>query len=168
MPRLHRAARAGLDPGLIGAALAAAITAAVLDVGPDQASAIRWLSWAAQRAAAVLLVFIYVCIAWVFFRASARPADGVTAFDNALEIFGRIGAIAEPGELGHANVLPFLVVALAAAVASHAVPERTLAWLRQQFIEMHPAYQGFALAVAANALVAMSHPTIVPFIYFQF
>ncbi|MCE9576948.1 MAG: hypothetical protein K8W52_27625 [Deltaproteobacteria bacterium] len=168
-------ALAGLHDGktdltmeMIGAALAAACAAAVLEAGPDRASALRWLSWAAQRAAAVLLVFIYVCIAWIFFRASARPVDGVTAFDNALEIFDRIGAIADPGELGHANVLPMLVVALTAAFASHWVPERPIAWLRQQFIDMHPAYQGFAIAVAANALVAMSHPTIVPFIYFQF
>jgi D-alanyl-lipoteichoic acid acyltransferase DltB (MBOAT superfamily) len=145
---------------MIGAGLAAAIAAAVLDVGPDQASAVRWLAWAGQRAAAVVLVFLYVCVAWVFFRA--------TSFDHALTVFDRIAAIGDPGELEHANILPLLVVAMTAALASHWVPDRTLAWLRDQFIAMHPAYQGFAIAVAANTLVAMSHPTIVPFIYFQF
>jgi alginate O-acetyltransferase complex protein AlgI len=108
-----------------------------------------------------VLVFAYVCVAWVFVRA--------TSFDNALAVLERIAHIGA-GELDHANLFAALLVALAAAAASHFVPPRTAAWMRDRFVAAPPVLQGAMLVIAAVALRELAHaqPKIVPFIYFQF
>jgi alginate O-acetyltransferase complex protein AlgI len=169
LARLCRLAMAGLTLGLllalrhgdpqlwvalVVAILLAATVAAGLDAGwvLSRVTALRALC----RCAASLLVVTYVLIAWVFFRA--------TSFDNALEIFRRLGAF----ELDHANVGPLVTIALAAATASHLFPDRTFAWLRDRFLALTPAQQGVVLAANALILRELANPRIVPFIYFQF
>jgi hypothetical protein len=148
--------------GAIGGALAAACVADVLDVGPDRARATLWLTWAGKRALAIVLTFHYVCLAWVFFRA--------TTFANAHEVLSRIGDIFSSAEHDHPNVSVALVIALAASVASHFVPNRTGAWLRESYVRLHPVMQGSVLGGATFALRALHHaqPKIFQFIYFQF
>ena len=134
--------------------LAAAAVAAALDAGYLVARAT--LISAAARVGATSLVFVYVVVAWVFFRA--------TSFDNALAVFRSLGAF----ELDHANVTPLVQLALVAAAAGHLFPDRTFAWLRGRFIALSALQQGLALAASALVLRELSNPRIVPFIYFQF
>ena len=61
---------------LCAAAAVLAWIADVADAGPDEATAIRWMTSAARRGLGVILTFHYVCLAWIFFRA--------TSFDDAL------------------------------------------------------------------------------------
>lgn len=139
---------------LVAAVLGCATAAAALDAGwrPTRAS----LVYVACRFTGGVLVVAYVLVAWIFFRA--------TSFDNALEIFRRLGAF----EFDHANVGPLVAVALAAAIASHLFPDRTFARLRDRFMALSPAQQGCVLAANALILRELANPRIVPFIYFQF
>ena len=126
------------------------------DVGPSLRDGLRWLGWAAARAVGVVLVFAYVCLAWVFFRAQT--------FDGALAVLRRLGA----GEWDHPNLVRLVLAALVAALASHWFAPLTFAEMRRRFVAAHPMVQGLVLAAVALVLRELAHPTIVPFIYFQF
>ena len=119
------------------------------DVGPR-------LAGYARRAIAVVLVFQYVCLAWVFFRA--------TSFDNALAVLRQIAL----AETDHANVVPIVATALAAGFAAHLWGDASFAWLRRRFVALPAWAQGAVLAGAALVLRELGHTKIVPFIYFQF
>ena len=147
--------RAAVVP-LIVVVTVAAWLADVATIGPRPDVAARWLLWAVRRAAAVVLVFAYVCLAWIFFRAQT--------FDQALAVLRRLGA----GEWDTPNLVPIIQIALAAALASHWFAPRTFAWMRARFVAAHWIVQGLVLAAAALVLRELAHPTIVPFIYFQF
>jgi D-alanyl-lipoteichoic acid acyltransferase DltB (MBOAT superfamily) len=121
-----------------------------------QVSAIDQLLYRLRRQTATLLVFAYVCLAWIFFRASS--------FDNALAILRQIALL----ELDRANLVPMVTVALAAGFATHFFADGSYRWLRARFVAM-PAYgQGLVLACCALVLRELAHTKIVPFIYFQF
>jgi D-alanyl-lipoteichoic acid acyltransferase DltB (MBOAT superfamily) len=109
-----------------------------------------------RRALAVVLVFNYVCLAWVFFRASS--------FDTALAVLRQIAA----AELDHANLVPIVTAALAVGFLCHFFPDGSFRWLRDRFCALPPPLQGAVLAAAALVLRELSHTKIVPFIYFQF
>jgi len=97
-----------------------------------------------------------VCLAWVFFRA--------TSFDNALAVLERIGA----GETDAPNLIPAVMIAVVIGFVAHCFPDRTFHWLRARFVELGPMEQAAVLTIATFILRELSHPTIVPFIYFQF
>jgi alginate O-acetyltransferase complex protein AlgI len=128
----------------------------LVEIGPDLGELGRLALAGWRRFVGVVLVFNYVCLAWVFFRA--------TSFDNALLILQRIGA----REWDSPNLIPVVVFAVAAGFVAHFFPGRTFAWLRARFVGLLPIEQGGILACAALVLGELSHPTIVPFIYFQF
>lgn len=138
----------------VALALAAAVTASALDAGHvlTRGAVIA----GAARAGATALVWLYVLVAWVFFRA--------TSFDNALAVFRSLGAF----ELDHANVTPLVTLALAASAAGHLFPDRTFCWLRDRFLSLSAPRQGVLLAASALVLRELANPRIVPFIYFQF
>ncbi len=110
----------------------------------------------ARRALAVVLVFHYVCLAWIFFRA--------TSFDNALAVLRQLALL----ETDHANVVPIVATALATGFACHLWGDASFAWLRRRFVALPAWAQGGVLAVAALVLRELGHTKIVPFIYFQF
>jgi hypothetical protein len=110
----------------------------------------------ARRGISVVLVFNYVCLAWVFFRSSS--------FDNALAILRQIAG----GELDHANLVPIVTTALAVGFLCHFFPDGSFRWLRGRFTALPPPLQGALLAACALVLRELAHPKIVPFIYFQF
>ena len=110
----------------------------------------------ARRSIAVFLVFQYVCLAWIFFRAQS--------FDNALAILRRLAA----REFDHANVVPLLTTALAVGFLCHFFADGSFRWLRDRFCALPPWARGIVLAAAALALRELSHPKLVPFIYFEF
>ena len=138
------------------AAAALAWIADAAEVGPDQASASRWLGWAVRRGLGVVLVFHYVCLAWIFFRAQT--------FAGALAILERLAAL----EFDVPNIIPAIQLALVAAVLGHFYAPRTFAWWRDRFVTAPAVLQGAALAAAAVVLRELAVPHIVPFIYFQF
>ena len=82
----------------------------MVSVGPSRDELRRWAGWAARRGLAVVMVFHYVCLAWVFFRAKD--------FGNALAVLERLGA----GEWDAPNLIP--VIRLALVVALIASPVR--------------------------------------------
>src|SRR5690606_24144230 len=106
----------------------------------------RWAAWAARRALSVVLVFHYVCLAWIFFRA--------TSFDNALHVLERLGA----GEWDAPNLIPAIRLALAGALLAHFFAPGTFTWLRERFVTAPPPVQGLVLAACALVLRELSNP----------
>jgi D-alanyl-lipoteichoic acid acyltransferase DltB (MBOAT superfamily) len=111
---------------------------------------------AARRGIAVVLVFHYVCLAWIFFRASS--------FDNALAVLRQLA----DGSTDHPNLISLVTTALTAAFVCHCFAEGSFRWLRDRFVALPPWAQGGLLAAAALVLRQLAHHEIVPFIYFQF
>ncbi len=118
---------------------------------PREARAVR-----APRDLQVVLVFHYVCLAWIFFRAPT--------FDAALGVLRQLATL----ETDHANVIPMLSLALATGFLCHYFPDGSYRWLRDRFCAMPAWAQGALLCGAALLLRELSHTKIVPFIYFQF
>jgi len=114
------------------------------------------LVFVVRRAAAGVLVFHYVCLAWVFFRA--------TSFDNALAVLRQIAE----GSTDHANLVSLVTTALTVGFAAHFFADGSFGWLRRRFAELPAWAQGGVLACAALVLRELAHHEIVPFIYFQF
>jgi alginate O-acetyltransferase complex protein AlgI len=110
----------------------------------------------ARRSAAVFLVFHYVCLAWIFFRAKS--------FDHALGVLRRLAA----QEFDHANLVPLLTTALALGFLCHFFADGSFRWLRERFVSLPAWAQGIVLAAAALVLRELGHAKVVPFIYFQF
>ena len=110
----------------------------------------------ARRALAVVLVFHYVCLAWIFFRA--------TSFDNALAVLRQLAG----HELDHANLVPLVMVPLAVGLLCHCFADGSFRWLRDRWVGLPPLAQGALLAAIALALRDLGHAKVVPFIYFQF
>lgn len=117
---------------------------------------LRWVRRHGRRAIAMILVFHYVCFAWIFFRASS--------FDNALAVLRRLAG----GELDHANLVPMVTIALVVGFVCHFFPDGSFRWLRSRFMALPAWAQGAVLAVIALVLRELGHTKIVPFIYFQF
>jgi len=110
----------------------------------------------ARRGLAVILVFSYVCLAWIFFRA--------TSFDNALDVLRQIAA----GEPGHANAGPIVMMLLTIGVLAHFFADGSFRWLRERFCALPAIAQGAVLCGAALVLRELAHPKVVPFIYFEY
>ncbi|MBL0213332.1 MAG: MBOAT family protein [Myxococcales bacterium] len=130
------------------------LVADIVERGPDN----LWRRYlvVTRRAVAVVFVFQYVCLAWIFFRASS--------FDNALAILRQLAAF----ELDHANVVPLVTVTMVAGFAIHFFAEGSYRWLRDRFVELPAPAQGLVLAAVALVLRELGHAKMVPFIYFQF
>ena len=109
-----------------------------------------------RRAVSVILTFQYVCLAWIFFRA--------TSFDNALAILRQIAR----GEMDRANLVPLLTTAMVVAFAAHFFADGSFRWLRERFVRLPWYGQGVVLAGAGMIMRELAHTKIVPFIYFQF
>jgi hypothetical protein len=109
-----------------------------------------------RRIVAGYLVFQYVCLAWIFFRA--------TSFDNALAVLTQLAK----RETDHANIVPLVSIALVAGFAAHFFADGSFRWLRERFVAMPAWAQGGMLAAAALVLRELGQTKIVPFIYFQF
>ena len=116
-------------------------------------AAIFWLS---RRALAILLTFIYVCLAWIFFRAAS--------LDRANEILERIAL----GHFESRNLsLTFMTVLTLSAIL-HFAPDDLLGWLKRGFGRLPAPIAGLVLAAAALLLRELSLPESVQFYYYQF
>jgi len=139
---------------LVGATWALGVAADAVERGAAELRA-RLAGWV-RRAVAVVLVFHYVCLAWVFFRASS--------FDAALAVLRQVALL----ETDHANLVPIVTLALATGAACHLFADGSFRWLRLRFVALPAWAQGAALAAVALVLRELGHARIVPFIYFQF
>jgi len=139
---------------LFGAAWALGVAADVIERGGRNAAA--RLATMARRTISIVLVFHYVCLAWIFFRA--------TSFDNALAILRQLARV----ELDHPNLVAIVATALTVGFACHFFADGSFRWLRERFVALPAWAQGVVLAAAALALRELGQTKIVPFIYFQF
>jgi len=139
---------------LVGLAWALGLAA---DVAERGAAGLRSrLAIYARRALAVVLVFHYVCLAWIFFRASS--------FDGALAVLRQIALL----ETDHANLVPVVATALAVGFACHLWADGSFGWLQRRFVALPAPAQGTVLAAVALVLIRLGQHDILPFIYFQF
>jgi hypothetical protein len=139
---------------LVALTWALALAADLVERGRD-----RWqarLRVMLRRSVAAVLVFHYVCLAWIFFRAPT--------FDTALAVLEQLAKL----ETDHANAGPLVTMALAVGFAGHFFAEGSFRWLRARFVALPPWGQGIVLAAAALVLRELGHAKVVPFIYFQF
>ncbi|HEY1818231.1 MAG TPA: MBOAT family O-acyltransferase [Kofleriaceae bacterium] len=109
-----------------------------------------------RRGVAVVLVFNYVCLAWIFFRA--------TSFDNALTVLRQLAL----GETDHANLVPIVTTTLAVGFLCHFFADGGFRWARERFRALPPPAMGIVLAAAYFVLRELAHPKLIKFIYFQF
>ena len=109
-----------------------------------------------RRGIAVVLVFHYVCLAWIFFRAPS--------FDNALDVLRQLAL----GQTDHVNLVPIVTTSLAVGFLSHFFADGGFRWARARFAALPPPAQGAVLAAAYFVLRELAHPKLLKFIYFQF
>ena len=118
-----------------------------------------WLAYLAavgRRTVAVVLVFHYVCLAWIFFRAGT--------FENALAVLRQIA----DGSTDHPNLIPMVTTALVVGFSCHFFADGSFRWLRRRFMALPTPALGVFLAIVALVLRELAQHDIVPFIYFQF
>ncbi|HET7500904.1 MAG TPA: MBOAT family O-acyltransferase [Kofleriaceae bacterium] len=139
---------------LVGVTWALGVAADLVERGA--AALVPRLASHARRALATVLVFQYVCLAWIFFRAPT--------FGDALAVLRQIATL----ETDHANLVPIVTAALAVGFACHLFADGSFAWLRRRFVALPAWAQGVLLAAVALVLRELGHAKIVPFIYFQF
>ena len=103
-----------------------------------------------------LFTFLFVCLAWIPFR--APNLETAAAFAERLATPG-------PSTL----LTPGVALAIAGVLALQLLPERPIDAFRERLVAIRPVALGGALAVTV-AIVAASVPghAVPPFIYFQF
>jgi alginate O-acetyltransferase complex protein AlgI len=133
-----------------------AVTRAVQRARREQLSTLPPILLSGWHLLLVLITFHYVCLGWVFFRA--------TSFEGAWQILGGLAELTG----GTANISPLLWGLLAAGAATHLVPDRWVNQAEQLFVRLPAPAQALEL-VATVVLVRLARTTkVVPFIYFQF
>ena len=103
-----------------------------------------------------VLTFHYVCLAWVFFRASD--------FQQAILVLRAL----VHGGLHVGNFTRGVALCLVAGFVTHLIPEKQFLRMREGFVRL-PAYaQGGVLFAVALVIREVATSAVVPFVYFQF
>ncbi len=102
-----------------------------------------------------LLTFHFVCIGWVFFRA--------TSVENVAELFKVLGRWESAPSISAA-----IVLAIGIGLFGQLFPAIRRAALRERFSQLPLMVQGLAFAVAVLLIEALGPQGVAPFIYFQF
>ncbi|MBK8253012.1 MAG: MBOAT family protein [Polyangiaceae bacterium] len=110
----------------------------------------------ARRAIGVFFTFHYVCIAWIFFRA--------TTFKKAKAIFQQLWL----RTTNHANLPPILLTVLGVGLVFHFWPEKWFQSMKREFTALPAVVQGIFLFGVCVVLHEAASAQAVPFIYFQF
>jgi D-alanyl-lipoteichoic acid acyltransferase DltB (MBOAT superfamily) len=101
--------------------------------------------------------FSFVCLAWVFFRA--------TSLSNATEVLGRlVTGWSTPTTL----ITPLLLVAIVVVLASQFVPPRVTERLQLAFSRQGLLLQSGALGVGLYLVTLLGPVGVAPFIYYRF
>lgn len=124
----------------------------------------RALGWAREevvrplwrRAVSIIIVFHFVCLTWIFFRAS----DFAIAWDY-LASFGNWDAPV-------IYATPFILTLLAVGMAMHFTPHDLLDRIERHLRRLPIAVQGALIGLGIVAIDAMGPDGVAPFIYFQF
>ena len=118
---------------------------------PAQAEGRLAVAW--QRFA----TFQYVCLGWVFFRA--------TSFGNGFSILGRlVSGWTVPSPLVTVPVLLTIVVGIGTQYVPNQIPLR----VQDFFGRLGPVLQAGALGLSLLVITTMGPPGVAPFIYFRF
>ncbi len=112
-----------------------------------------------RAALGTLATFHFVCVGWVFFRAGS-VADAMTLLRRLAQ---RAAGRTPSGRLS-----PWLLVAIAAGLALHALPPGFSRSVSDRVSRAHPAVLGLILGAALVFADLLSPPGVPPFIYFQF
>jgi D-alanyl-lipoteichoic acid acyltransferase DltB (MBOAT superfamily) len=110
--------------------------------------------WAGQ-AVAWVVTFNFVCLGWIFFRA--------TSFANAGQVLGQIFSIGP-----HVPLNPMVVLVILVALAVQWIPARRSAIFQQAFARWSIPAQALALAGVLVVIDAFGPAGVAPFIYFRF
>ncbi|MCZ2154395.1 MAG: MBOAT family protein [Bryobacterales bacterium] len=135
--------------------------------GTALAVARAWQVWRGDRAPRAtdswqrllpgrVLTFLFVCFAWVFFRAETPEA--------ALDILTRIGTLS----FGVANINTGLWITLLVAVACHFVPDKWYGQTLEAWKTLPAIAQAAALAALVLAVQYIAATGSAPFIYQKF
>ncbi|HKH87246.1 MAG TPA: MBOAT family O-acyltransferase, partial [Acidimicrobiales bacterium] len=101
--------------------------------------------------------FQYVCLGWVFFRA--------TSFSNAFAVLDRLlSGWSLPSPLVTFPVILTIIV----GIGTQYVPQRVSFRVQDVFGRLRPALQGISLAAILLVITTMGPPGVAPFIYFRF
>ncbi len=109
-----------------------------------------------MRALGVFFTFHYVCLAWIFFRA--------TTFGKATQVLKQIAL----GTTFHPNLQPIVVAVLAVGLLVHFTPDDLFKRMKKGFADLPALGQGALLFLVAIVLHEAASTQAVPFIYFQF
>jgi D-alanyl-lipoteichoic acid acyltransferase DltB (MBOAT superfamily) len=126
-----------------------AATVAIVNRAP---SAVRWR---AGRIVAWAVTFNFVCLGWIFFRA--------TSFANAGQVLRQIFSTGP-----HVPLNPMVVAVIVVALAVQWIPSRPSARLRQAYSRWSIPAQALALAGVLVVIDAFGPAGVPPFIYFRF
>ena len=108
------------------------------------------------RAFGVFLTFHYVCLAWIFFRA--------TTFAKAKLVLKQLAA----GTTFHPNLQPIVLAVLGVGLVAHFTPDDWFQAMKRTFSGLPAVAQGAVLFLVAVVLHEAASTQAVPFIYFQF
>jgi len=108
------------------------------------------------RAAAIFGTYQFVCLTWIFFRASSM--------ENAFAILGRIGSLS----VGFENISLTLVAALLVGAAAFAVRKQWYAWAEDRFARSPFWVHTAALVAVTLAIRLLGGRGNVPFVYSRF
>jgi D-alanyl-lipoteichoic acid acyltransferase DltB (MBOAT superfamily) len=114
-------------------------------------SAVSW-----TRPLRIVLTYQFVCLTWVFFRASSVA--------NAWELLGRIGS----ASFGVTNVTITIAAVLLLAVAAHFVPKEHYARVMNAFAASPSWVHATALVLVAVAVQLLAGHGSAPFVYSRF
>ncbi len=100
--------------------------------------------------------FQYVCLGWVFFRA--------TSFSNAMQVLGQLfhGWTSAP------LVTPLLILTIGGVIAIQYVPGGVVVRLQALFSRAAAGLQVVGLALVLLAITTLGPPGVAPFIYYKF
>lgn len=102
------------------------------------------------------VVFHFVCLTWIFFRASD--------LDLALELISSLGSL----EWKVAQLTPFTLTLIVIGFAGQFIPSRWHNHMEQGLASLPLMIQGALLACALMVLGSLAPEGVAPFIYFQF
>jgi len=109
-----------------------------------------------SRPLRVFATYQFVCLTWIFFRASS--------LSNAADLLGRIGSLS----FGLENVTPLLLGILLAAVAAHCVPKELYARAMDSFAASPSWVHAGGLLLVAAAIGLLGGHANTPFVYSRF
>jgi alginate O-acetyltransferase complex protein AlgI len=103
------------------------------------------------------LVFAFVCVGWVFFRA---PSLG--------DAFAVLGRLFTGWTSGQSLVTPLILVVVAGAIAAQYLPSKVGDTLEVGFSRWAPLAQALAFGILLAGIDILGPQGVAPFIYFQF